>query len=703
MRNIKKQGITLVTLVVAIIIITAISTIAVVSVSDIISDVNLKTFAREMYNLQKFVDTYKSKNNGELDFTIYTVKTSDLTGDLATIISEKEGASEDEISFYVLDVDALNKLGVDELNYGKGTDVRDVYAVSAETGILYYLYGFDSRGTRYYYLTSELLDMLVSELEPDVAGEVLFVPSMYGKTRDAVKVTVKVPASVDVSTVSIAIPDATNPTISNYTIDGNYYVYTVNTNGWKGNYTINVTYTENDENKTASYSVEEYMGVYAVLYSDGELRINNTGKIDEAKIKAGNTVVLQSTDITDSRTIPWSSNATSITTVTFENEVIPTYVASWFNGCTNLSEVNNIELLNTRNVADMRYMFQNCSSLKNMDLTELDLSNVVNMSFMFQNCSGLETLDLSEISMPKLTNMRNIVKNCRNLETLNMEGFTSPNTVNIEESFMNCAKLKRVDLTGITKVNSMFQTFCECNAIETIEIGTITGVMHMGGTFAGCNSLRELDTSRMDVSNVIAMNHAFRSCMALNYIDVSNWNTRKVQDMQLMFYNCFNLTNLDVSNWDTSNVSNMSLMFAGCKVLEDINVSGFNTTKVGNLYGMFSDCYKLKEIDMANWNVSNVTNMGAMFYCCSQLQTVKANNWSVQNGTSMNIMFTWNHMLTYLDMRNVNFDNVTKYADIFTGVVSEGTIVVADDSAKTWVQSKLPAASKMVVKTVDEL
>ena len=701
----RKYGIALITLVVAIVIITIISAVTVVSVSDTISETNFKTFVMELYNLQKLVDNYKMKNNGKLDFTTYTVKAKDYTGELKDVLETEGEIKREETVFYLLDENALEKLAIDKLTYGNQKyDETDIYAVSGTSGRVYYLYGYDFKETRYYYLTDGIItDIVLPNLDSEIAREILFIPSEFGKTREAVKVSVKVPRTVDISTVSVTTPGNSNPVISSYTMEGNYYVYTVNTNNWKGNYIVNVDYVENSENKTASYSVEEYLGVYALLYSDGELRINNTGKIDEAKIQAGNTVLLQSTDITDSTTIPWSSNATNINTVTFENEVMPTYVASWFSGCTNLTEINNMEFLDTRNVTSMESMFQNCSSLKSMDLTELDFSNTVKINSMFQNCSSLKMLDLSDLNMPKLTDMRNIVSNCGNLEILNMEKFTVPNTLNIEESFLNCAKLKMLDLTGITKVNSMYQTFKGCSAIQTIEIGTITGIVHMGGTFLDCKSLIELDTSRMDVSNVTAMHDTFKACMSLNYIDVSNWNTRKVKDMQRMFYNCYNLTNLDVSKWDTSNVSNMSLMFAGCKVLESIDVSSFNTANVGNLYGMFSDCYKLKEIDIANWNVSNVTNMGAMFYCCSQLQTVKANNWSVPNGTSMDLMFTWNSMLTYLDMRNVNFDNVTKYADIFTGVVSEGTIVVADDSAKTWVQSKLPAASKMVVKTASEL
>ena len=44
---------------------------------------------------------------------------------------------------------------------------------------------------------------------------------------------------------------------------------------------------------------KEMTGVYAILYSDGDLRFNKTGKIDETKLANGSTVVLQSDDISN--------------------------------------------------------------------------------------------------------------------------------------------------------------------------------------------------------------------------------------------------------------------------------------------------------------------------------------------------------------------------------------------------------------------
>ena len=43
----------------------------------------------------------------------------------------------------------------------------------------------------------------------------------------------------------------------------------------------------------------------------------------------------------------------------------------------------------TSNVTDMSYMFCNCSSLKELNLTRFNTSKVTNMYFMFYKCSAL--------------------------------------------------------------------------------------------------------------------------------------------------------------------------------------------------------------------------------------------------------------------------------------------------------------------------
>ena len=46
----------------------------------------------------------------------------------------------------------------------------------------------------------------------------------------------------------------------------------------------------------------------------------------------------------------------------------------------------------------MLWMFNNCSSLKELNLSSFDTNQVTNMSHMFRNCSSLKELNLSSFN-----------------------------------------------------------------------------------------------------------------------------------------------------------------------------------------------------------------------------------------------------------------------------------------------------------------
>lgn len=80
------------------------------------------------------------------------------------------------------------------------------------------------------------------------------------------------------------------------------------------------------------------------------------------------------------------------------SDYIPISTAYWFYDLKQMTKITNIQNLNTSNVIDMSWMFADCFSLKNIDLSTFDTSKVKNMSYMFAHCHSLETIDLSSFS-----------------------------------------------------------------------------------------------------------------------------------------------------------------------------------------------------------------------------------------------------------------------------------------------------------------
>ena len=142
----------------------------------------------------------------------------------------------------------------------------------------------------------------------------------------------------------------------------------------------------------------ENTNVYVTLYSDGTLGFSN----NEEKIEG--LTYDKSWDITNQNfsiewnldeepyyraTTPWFDDREKITKVVFVNEVIPKSVAGLFMGCTNLSTIEKIENLNTKDVESLQAMFTDCTKLINLDVSNFNTGNVTDMRAMFYNCSAL--------------------------------------------------------------------------------------------------------------------------------------------------------------------------------------------------------------------------------------------------------------------------------------------------------------------------
>ena len=61
-------------------------------------------------------------------------------------------------------------------------------------------------------------------------------------------------------------------------------------------------------------------------------------------------------------------------------------------------------------------MFNNCSSLININLSNFNTQKVTNMSDMFNNCSSLTNINLSNFNTQNVTNMLCMFNNCKSLK-----------------------------------------------------------------------------------------------------------------------------------------------------------------------------------------------------------------------------------------------------------------------------------------------
>ena len=395
----------------------------------------------------------------------------------------------------------------------------------------------------------------------------------------------------------------------------------------------------------------------------------------------------------------------------------PTSCHYWFCKFTNLTEIKGIEYLNTENVTNMNSMFDRCSALTSLDLTNFNTAKVTDMNYMFYNCSALTTIFASNNFVTDLvTKSTDMFSGCKNL--IGAIKYDGSNTNN--KDFANYK-------TGYFTPKGGFHAYAEFDE----GTGTLTfrrgaskpegaydlygGIYYPGWWygqkekiktvvfdasfanarptscycwFSGCNNLTEIKgIEYLNTEKVTNMGFMFSSCKALTSLNLSNFNTEKVTDMRGMFKECSDLTSLDLSNFNTEKVTNMSSMFYNCSDLTSLDLSNFNTAKVTNMNYMFYNCNKLTSLDLSSFNTAEVTNMNNMFRLCLALTSLDLSNFNTAKVEDMSYMFKSCKALTSLDLSSFNTAKVTNMTEMFNNCPALTTIYVSDKFVTTKVSS----------------
>lgn len=165
-----------------------------------------------------------------------------------------------------------------------------------------------------------------------------------------------------------------------------------------------------DEIRNSMMPKEAVDQVWCYLDKNGELVISQN------KITAPADALIKEKQLSQPFSI--TSNRSQIKTVRFDGAVMPKSCDSWFWSCVKLTEIKNIENLYTNECTSMSYMFFNCSSLTNLDVSNFDTNSVTDMSKMFYDCKSLTNLDLSNFDISKVTDMDSMFYNCSSLQSI---------------------------------------------------------------------------------------------------------------------------------------------------------------------------------------------------------------------------------------------------------------------------------------------
>lgn len=102
-------------------------------------------------------------------------------------------------------------------------------------------------------------------------------------------------------------------------------------------------------------------------------------------------------------------------------------------------------------------MFFACFQLTNLNVSNFDTRNVTNMKGMFDTANFLVRLDLSGFDTKNVTNVERIFANCSSLRYLDVSNFDVSNVTEMKEAFENTSNLKYI------KCKQSFKDWCIAN------------------------------------------------------------------------------------------------------------------------------------------------------------------------------------------------------------------------------------------------
>ncbi len=377
------------------------------------------------------------------------------------------------------------------------------------------------------------------------------------------------------------------------------------------------------------------------------------------------------TNVTSATSTPgWSNNGTVRSTLThavFESsfaEVRPTSTNGWFYGCSKLTAIDGLDLLNTSDVTTMQNMFYGCSLLESIDVSHFNTSKVTTMRSMFYGCSSLLSLNLLGFDIDKVTTIESMFQNCSSLTELDLSYFKVKSTVTQHNLFNGCTNLVSV------YVSSWSSSSGGCSNVFT---GCINIVGEYGVTY---------DSSKTGFGMLNCVAGYFKDgripcaiwCAETSTLYFRDINRNEVPEAGDSFIPEDGEPQAITTVWSGNDVKNTGEALPGWNSIagdvQQVTIeSSFSRVRATSLYGwfegfanitsingtenlktpstlattmsrMFKDCSALTSLDLVVFKPTNVTDMSEMFSGCAALEAVMVDtDWTTANVTNSTDMF----------------------------------------------------------------
>ena len=422
-------------------------------------------------------------------------------------------------------------------------------------------------------------------------------------------------------------------------------------------------------------SLEQYSDENIFYYSYRDTTIKHIVMVDElpSNIEEMNTEIISSND-SQHEVIAWLESDT-VKIYSADERLLISDSSRLFQNFSSLIDVD-LSKFDTSLCTDMSYMFEGMNDLESLDVSSFDTSNVTNMGSMFEGLESVESLDITNFDTSKVTDMSYMFEGMRYLESLNVDNF---------------------DTSKVTDMSGMFQGLrsLEILHVDNFDTHNVTDMSYM---FNNLSFATYLNVSHFDTSNVINMSGMFKGMSSLKYFYAEDIDTSKVTDMSEMFYGCYKLPKLDLSSFNTSNVTDMSYMFSGMSALSSLKFgNNFDTSKVTSMSYMFQNLQSLISLDLSFFDTSNVEDMRYMFKGNKILVELNLSSFNTSKVKNMSYMFSSMDNIVTLDLSSFSTNSLRLSSSIqsmFSGSTSGSKLKTIYVSNK-WNNTKFVSSSNV--------
>lgn len=339
-----------------------------------------------------------------------------------------------------------------------------------------------------------------------------------------------------------------------------------------------------------------------------------------------------------------------------------TDVKSMFKGAVYIEKITLPQVFNTSKVTDFSYMFAELPRLTEINnIDKLDTTSALDMNHMFVSFGVPIDTITPLLKATHVTDLSYMFYDARIRNTVTFSPLFDTSHVTTMESMFEGSSPYPVDLSN----------FSFASAVNMSKMFKAYGTNEEGKECVSSSSPGPSEViwpaATQNAPALTTLKSLFHGNCSITKIKPPKITAPNLKDTSFAFSGLGEITEIDLADFDTSGVENMQAMFSG-------NSSGFmknqhvkislNTSNVKNMSKLFYDTY-VSYLDLSDLDVHNVTDFSSTFDY-TWLYEVDLTNWNTSSATDMSYMFSGSTWITKIYASDSFVTtNVTKYNNIF--------------------------------------